>query len=643
MFTRLRIPGQKILKVVPQFENATAQSFMPKYQPFNPYYRYPYNPQPNFFSTMPHPNADRNLEFFAIKRQKDELLKHLNPKKLSSDEIHEKIVQLMRLPLDLDIREYTKALSCCYSLELSDYVMGEVRKHGIEPDLLMYNIYLRKCDEFHKKDEAFRTLNDMLSNNINPDRYTLNYLVKACLGSDSPKEAEDIMQRLISDGIDVDAYIFNLLIDYYGRKELPSEAFRIRINMQRYNITPDEYTISGLMASCFPNVPCKSQIKILLEDVKNYPLPARQVCTNSLFAGLSKANHLEPHLKFSLMLDFFNTLRERGYTLGQHAYTSLISTCAKLGDIENAQMLLEDMRHCNIPINYYVATAYISTCSKAKNYPLALEMFNFMKTCVIDPNQPYPIRPNKLTYEAMIMAAGTSQRLDDAFKFFDEMVQLSMYPDASTYSRLLIATGFCNNKQRALEVIKEAEEKRIEKTTFFYHAMIDMYCRVNEPENAYKVLMDVCKDKKIVPGHHHYEPLIRYYCNQDNWEKVDELLKMWKNVSYVTFQELILISNKKKNYECIMKYEKMMREHNLKPYSALLPIIEDAYAHSTVASPVSNNLSSSITNNNSDTSSIGSKSDKDSKGYNSDEDIEILKGVDLSFMSDDEGYTALKH
>lgn len=634
MFNKLRLPTQKLFRSIPEFEQFGVPTLRPRYQQFNGYYPYPQNPQPTFFSTLAHPQ-EHNLEFFVIKRQKDDILRVLNPKKCRADDVQDKIVQLLRLPLELDIREYTKALSCCNSLELSDYVMEQAKSHGLKPDLLMYNIYLRKCDEFHKKDEAFRTLDDMMNNNITPDRYTLNYVVKTCLSTDSPKEAEEIMKRLIGEGVDVDAYIFNLLIDYYGRKEIPSEAFRIRSNMQRYNVEPDEYTISGLMAACFPNVPCKSQIKILLEDVKNYPLPARQVCTNSLFAGLSKATHLEPHLKFSIMLDFFTTLRKRGYTLGQHAYTSLISTCAKLGDIENAQMLLEDMRRCEIPINYYVATAFISTCSKAKNFPLACEMFNYMKTCPVNPNQPYPIRPNKLTYEAMIMAAGTSQRLDDAFQFFDEMVQLCLYPDASTYSRLIIACGFCANKLRALDVLREAEDKHIEKTTFFYHALIDMYCRVDEPENAMKVLMEVRNSHTITPGHHHYEPLIRYYCNKEDYEKVDELLKLWKNVSYVTFQELILISNRKEKWDCVMKYEKMMREHNLKPYNALLPIIQDAYKHNSSAAQ-ENRAEGQAGAPATEVPGRPLQESDPHETISEEDDLELLHDFDLSYLSDDD-------
>ena len=79
-----------------------------------------------FFSTLAHPQ-EHNLEFFVIKRQKDDILRVLNPKKCRADDVQDKIVQLLRLPLELDIREYTKALSCCNSLELSDYVMEQAR------------------------------------------------------------------------------------------------------------------------------------------------------------------------------------------------------------------------------------------------------------------------------------------------------------------------------------------------------------------------------------------------------------------------------------------------------------------------------------------------------------------------------------
>ena len=102
------------------------------------------------------------------------------------------MLELLSLPYELDIRDYTKVIQSCNSLQLSSLVMQEVKRRGLNPDVMMFNVYLKKCEEFKNKNKAFDVYRTMIEENIMPDRHTMSILIRSCLAADVPSEAESI-------------------------------------------------------------------------------------------------------------------------------------------------------------------------------------------------------------------------------------------------------------------------------------------------------------------------------------------------------------------------------------------------------------------------------------------------------------------
>lgn len=511
------------------------------------------------------------LDPASLRKTKDEILRTMSSISKSGGNIEDQVHLLLSLPYELDIRDYTKAIQSCNSVRLSSLLMEELHNRGLTPDLLLYNVYLKKCEDFKAKEEAFLGYRQLLADHIMPDKHTMIVLIRCCLQNNSPEEAELVLEDAFVRKVEVNSYMFNLLIDFFARRNLPGEAFRLRTKMSIVGISPDEYTVSSLMAACCPQLPSRSNLLLLLEDVKLAPLPARSVCASALFSGISKAAHLENHLKLRIIMSFFEALRSRGYILGQHAYTSLMTCCAKLGALEQAKLFLEDMRSCGIEPNQYILTAFISTCSKAKDYGTALEVFNYMRSSKV--NQ---CRPNKYTYEAMLVAAGNAGSLRDAISIYNDMLDEGIVPDTSTYARLMIVCGLCNDLPMGLQFVDEFTRKTLPRTSFFYHALIDLYARCNQLHCALNVLEEVKASATVEATHHHYEPIVRLLVEKSRWEEVDTLLNGWEEVSYSALQYLILNAHHQSQWRRVMRYEEMMKKNGQKPYSALVPLIEEA-------------------------------------------------------------------
>lgn len=526
-----------------------------------------------------------SLDPSSLKKTKDDILRSLSVISKSGGNVEEGINMLLSLPYELDVRDYTKAIQSCNTIPLLSLLMTEIHSRGLIPDLLLFNVYLKKCEDLKDKEEAFRVYHLLLDDQIKPDKHTIIVLVRCCLQANSPLDAERVLDDAFSRHVEVNSYMFNLLIDYFARRNQSSEAFRLRSKMMQYQIQPDEYTVSSLMAACCPELPSRANLSLLYTDVKMSPLPARSVCASALFSGIAKAVCLDNTQKLRIIVSFFDALRARGYVLGQHAYTSLMTCCAKVGALEQAKSFFEDMKECNIEANEYILTAFISTCGKAKDYVTALEVFNYMrwspgKKCL----------PNKYTYEAMIVAAGNVGCLQDALQIYEDMLEAGFVADASTYSRLILVCGLCKDYYQGIQFIREFQSRRLPRTSFFYHSLIDFYVRNDHIVDAYATLKEVQASGTVEATQHHFEPIIRWLVESRRWNQVEELLEEWSNVSYTTLQYLILNGAKQGQWDQVLRCEQMMRSRGLRPYSALLPLIEEARKNQGKSTPIPHSL-----------------------------------------------------
>lgn len=109
-------------------------------------------------------------------------------------------------------------------------------------------------------------------------------------------------------------------------------------------------------------------------------------------------------------------------------------------------------------------------------------MFDYMRSCpATDRNCK---RPNRYTYEALILAAGNAGKLDDAFAIFSDMVEDGFAPDASSFTKLVLACGLCHDLVRGQQCVDSVLAQNIPKTSFFYHSMIDLYSRCGQLDRA---------------------------------------------------------------------------------------------------------------------------------------------------------------
>ena len=106
--------------------------------------------------------------------------------------------------------------------------------------------------------------------------------------------------------------------------------------------------------------------------------------------------------------------------------------------------------------------------------------------------------------------------------------------------------------------------------------MIDLYSRCGQLEKAVAILNEVRASTTVDTSHYHYEPIVKLLAERNQWDDVERFLAAWGDVSYSTYLYLIMDCYKRGLYEKVIDFENRMEKAGQRPYSSLVPLIEDA-------------------------------------------------------------------
>ena len=90
------------------------------------------------------------------------------------------------------------------------------------------------------------------------------------------------------------------------------------------------------------------------------------------------------------------------------------------------------------------------------------------------------------------------------------------------------------------------------------------------------MLNEVRASRTIETSHYHYEPIVKLLAERGQWEDVDAFLDAWGDVSYSTYLYLITDCYKRGLWERVVRYDQMMEAAGQRPYTSLVPLIEES-------------------------------------------------------------------
>jgi pentatricopeptide repeat protein len=216
------------------------------------------------------------------------------------------------------------------------------------------------------------------------------------------------------------------------------------------------------------------------------------VTYNTLLDACHKSGELDTALHVKEQLDYTD-IRPDART-----YTTLIATVARkataasgANDPTMAFLFLQEMKSLNIKPNGMTYSALIDVCGRCRRSDLALKGLRLMldekaqerKRLAIQFQREYTLSSEVGAWTAAIDACGKAGRIDTAVKLFYSMPNFGVYPNTITCGSMVNCLLRNGRTAESLDVLRYMKKNRIVPSEVMYTALMTSATRLAEFEN----------------------------------------------------------------------------------------------------------------------------------------------------------------
>ncbi|KAJ6396388.1 hypothetical protein OIU77_021424 [Salix suchowensis] len=253
------------------------------------------------------------------------------------------------------------AFSLSQQMALAIYVFKQIP----DPNVHLYNTFIRACVQNSLSLLAFETFFEMQRNGLFADNFTYPFLLKACNGQSWLPLVKMIHNHVEKYGFFQDLFVPNSLIDSYCKCGLlgVKSAMRLFMAMDERDVVSWNSMISGLL-----KVGELSEARKLFDE-----MPIKDaVSWNTILDGYVKAG--EMNKAFGL----FESMPERNVV----SWSTMVSGYCKAGDMEMARMLFDRMPVKNL-VSWTIIVSGYAVKGLAKD---AMRSFEQMEEAGLKPD-----------------------------------------------------------------------------------------------------------------------------------------------------------------------------------------------------------------------------------------------------------------
>lgn len=446
----------------------------------------------------------------------------------------------------------------------------------LTPNVFTFGALMAVCARGRDADRAIRLLNDMETKyNTLPNGVVYSTAISAAERSRPPrfKLALKLLNQMTESttlkGEDF-TIAYNTAISALARAgEYETAVSLLEIDMPKKGVLPDEVTFGTVMAACercqkwelilkfaekMENDPSLSHLNLKMDGITiTTVLKACQKLglANRALQYIAKFKELEATQQTN---DFQNRKTRGKQRKGMRAqltspddvaYCLAISACSRVGRINDALRLLDEIPKEKLSVSAY--TAVIQGFAKTADYKAALSLLQDMKdsknvqpnvvtystiisVCaaavakgleamvdegdthhyakeplkcafdLLDEMKSRNIDPNIITYNALLKACAEAQAIDKAFHFADELIDKGLEPTIITFGTLMTACERVGNVEAAGKVFQKMKNVGVEPNEIVYGAAISCCRKGNEPERALLLLRKMIESPQLQPN-----------------------------------------------------------------------------------------------------------------------------------------------
>ncbi|CAK9144176.1 unnamed protein product [Ilex paraguariensis] len=359
-------------------------------------------------------------------------------------------------------------------------------------------------------DMGLGVFREMMASGTRPNAVTLVSILPACagleflnlgmlihgygmkLGVDSEISLVNALIALYGKcgNIDIARYLFdqmavrsvvswNAMIAAYEHNNAGADAVKLFRLMQTQKVEFDYITMVSVISAC-ASLGASNTGKWVHELVRSKGFENNNSVTNALIDMYAKCGNID------LARGVFERLPNKNVV----AWTSIIGACASHGHGQDALMLFSKMKEEGIRPNSLTFTAVLTACRHSGLVEEGRKHFESM-------TRDYSIVPGVEQCACMVDLLGRADRLMEAYEFIENMPN---HPDVSVWGALLGACRIHGNLELA-ELVADRLFHFNPQTVSFYVLMINIYAEAGRWEDVARLrkLMEARELKKI-PG-----------------------------------------------------------------------------------------------------------------------------------------------
>ncbi|KAL4592617.1 hypothetical protein LXL04_005619 [Taraxacum kok-saghyz] len=290
------------------------------------------------------------------------------------------------------------------------------------------------------------------------------------------------------------------------------------------------------------------RVYYVYEKMKKFGVKPRVFLYNRIMDTLVKTNHLD------LSMSVYNDFKDDGLVAEGITFMILIKGLCKQGRIEEALMLLNQMRKLCKP-DVFAYTAMIRILISEQNLDGCLTIWREMESD--------KVQTDAMAYTTLIMGLCKGNKVEKGHELFKEMKQKRYLIDRAIYGSLI--EGFVNDGKvgMACDLLKDLLDSGYRPDLVIYNHLIKGLCNMKHVNKALK-LFTVTIEEDLQPDFETVNPVLVLYSELKQFDEFCKFLEQIQGLGFRVMDDLvkffsIMVENRNKTLMALELFD------NIKP------------------------------------------------------------------------------
>lgn len=321
---------------------------------------------------------------------------------------------------------------------------------------------------------------------VRPDTAAFNAALNACATLGLTEKAEELLAQLPEFGLAPDTLTFNVLIKVYARTEQRELLKNVLVQMEEVAVEPDQSTLNSLVAA-YVGMGDVHEAEMLVKRWQGttkekggvgkpwgFCMRPNVRTYTTLMKGYIKEGRRSDAMQLLLVMQQEVDPRS---SPNEVTYTTAISSCVRMGLMDEACSILQEMTAQNVPANVVTYNVLLQGYCRSHQLQKAYGVIADMKRAGIS--------LDVVSYNTLINGCIEVDDNVGALALFKEMRGKGIAPSQVSYTTLMKA--FVRNGQPKLvhQVFEEMQlDSRMETDAVAWNVLLDSYGRSGHMADA---------------------------------------------------------------------------------------------------------------------------------------------------------------